>query len=36
MSVARKDQTTNAGGKQKIIGCPNQASKQVTPNEKYF
>ena len=34
-SVARKDQTTNAGGKpRKISGCPNQASKQLTPNEK--
>ena len=34
MSVARKDQTTNAGGKRKISGCPNQASEQLTPNEK--
>ena len=34
MSMARKDQTTNAGGKQKISGCPNQACKQLTQNEK--
>ena len=35
MSVARKDQTTNAGRRRrKIRGCPNQASKQLTPNER--
>ena len=60
MPVAKKDQTTNIGGKRKMAaligqrnswyqkeerpnhkswwqmkkGCPNQASKQLTPNEK--
>ena len=29
----KKDQTTNAGGKRKN-GCPNQASKQLTANER--
>ena len=29
----KKDQTTNAGGKRKN-GCPDQASKQLTPNER--
>ena len=29
----KKDQTTNAGGKRKN-GCPYQASKQLTPNER--
>ena len=29
----KKDQTTNAGGKRKN-GCPNQASKRLTPNER--
>ena len=29
----KKDQTTNAGGQTKN-GCPNQASKQLTPNER--
>ena len=28
-----KEQTTNGGGKRKN-GCPNQASKQLTPNER--
>ena len=30
----KKDQTTNAGDKRKINGCPNQSSKQLTPNER--
>jgi len=34
MPVAKKDQTTNAGGKRKISGCLNHASKQLTPNHK--
>ena len=29
----KKDQITNAGGKKKN-GCPNQSSKQLTPNER--
>ena len=34
MRVAKKDQITNADGKRQISGCPNQASKQLTPNHK--
>ena len=29
----KKEQTTNGGGKRKNV-CPNQASKQLTPNER--
>ena len=34
MPVTKKDQTTNAGGKQKMPALSNQASKQLTPNER--
>ena len=34
MPVTKKNQTINAGGKRKPSGCPNQASKQLTPNER--
>ena len=30
----KKDQTTNAGGNETKNGCLNQASKQLTPNER--
>ena len=30
----KKDQTTNAGGNEMKNGCLNQASKQLTPNER--
>ena len=34
MPVTKKNQTLNAGSKRKTGGCPNQASKQLTPNER--
>ena len=30
----KKEQTTNAGGNEMKNGCLNQASKQLTPNER--